>query len=46
MLKLHDTVIVAGLWLWLTLAVGPWWVGVMLLLVAWFANIYRDIRKT
>jgi hypothetical protein len=27
-------VLLFGLWLWLTLAVGPWWLGVILLLLA------------
>lgn len=29
---------------WLTVAVGPWWLGVGLFLVAWAINVWRQER--
>ena len=38
-MKLGDALLLFALWLWLTVAVGPWWLGVGLFLLAWALNL-------
>jgi hypothetical protein len=36
--KMGDAVVVFGALIWLTVAVGPWWLGVALLALGWLLN--------
>lgn len=38
MRRLGDDLLVLALWLWLTIAVGPWWLGVSLFVGAGAIN--------
>lgn len=37
--SLGDVIIDLGVLVWVSVAVGPWWVGVGLFLVGWLANV-------
>ncbi len=37
-MRLGDDVLSLGVWLWLTVSVGPWWLGVGLFVLAGLLN--------
>ena len=38
-MKLGDGIVIAGMLIWLSVSVGPWWVGLLLFAGAWVANL-------
>lgn len=42
-MKLGDAVLPLGLLVWLSVSVGPWWVGLALFGVSWALNIAHDL---
>jgi hypothetical protein len=42
--KLGDALLMLAMLVWLTVAVGPWWLGVGLFLAAWAINVWRQER--
>jgi len=38
-LNLGDSALLFAMWLWLTVAVGPFWLGAVLFGVAWLLNL-------
>lgn len=41
-MKLGDGFLVLGLWVWMTVAVGPWPVGLILFVFAFVLNFVHD----
>jgi hypothetical protein len=44
-MKLGDGLSLFLTWLWVTIAVGPWWVGMAILVVGVIGNLYHDARR-
>ncbi len=40
-----DRVFVFSLWIWLTIIVGPWWVGIGILIVGTILNIWLKDKE-
>jgi hypothetical protein len=40
--KIGDAVLMGSCWMWLTVSVGPWWVGLAVFGVSWAGNILHD----
>jgi hypothetical protein len=38
-MKLGDGIAIAGMLIWLSVSVGPWWLGAVLFVVAWWVNV-------
>lgn len=37
-MRCGDAIVIFSMWVWLTVSVGPWWVGVGLLAIGWGLN--------
>jgi len=42
-LKLGDAVLLIGLYVWVWIAIGPWYVGLILFAVASVLNIFHQV---
>jgi hypothetical protein len=38
-------IISGGLLIWISVAIGPWWIGVMIFLIAWILNLSVMVAK-
>jgi hypothetical protein len=44
-MKLGDAMLALALLVWMSLSVGPWWVGLLLLVGAWALNLAEILLR-